>query len=355
MRCAKVVDVIYLDFSKAFDKVDHGILLKKMVDLGVRKELLGWIASFLTGLPPHCSKVEVNGCVSRNSIVRSGVPQGSVLGPLLFLIFIADIDRGISRSQISSFADDTRILKEIRTSEDCGYLQEDLDKIFLWVEQNNMALNEGKFEAIRYGNHPAQNRAYKTPTGTEVEFKNTIKDLGVLVQSDGKFGDHISNLVMKCRRKMGWILRVFTTRDQVPMMTLYKSLVVPIAEYCCQLWNPAAVGLITAVEGIQRTFTSKIAGMQNLSYWERLKRLNLYSLQRRRERYLVIYVWKIIQGLSPNFKGDDLKIKNYGDGSASVSCQLPSTPFLPHPKTPRSEHTSTPTSQTARLIERLTT
>ena len=74
---------------------------------------------------------------------------------------------------------------------------------------------------------------------------------------------------------MGWILRVFNTRDPAPMMMLYRSLVVPIAEYCCQLWNPAAIGQIAAIEGIQRTFTSKIAGLQDLNYWERLERLSL--------------------------------------------------------------------------------
>ena len=186
-----------------------------------------------------------------------------------------------------------------------------------------MTLNDGKFEALRCGNHPAQNIAYKTDGGEDTEFKSSVRDLGVLVQSDAKFQEHIAETVKKCRRQVGWILRVFQTRDEAPMMMLYKSLVVPIAEYCCQLWNPSAISQISNIEAIQRSFTSKIAGLQDLDYWERLKRLSLYSLQRRRERYLIIYVWKIIRGLSPNFLREDLKIKTFGENSRLGRCQLP--------------------------------
>ena len=106
------------------------------------------------------------------------------------------------------------------------------------------------------------------------------------------------------------------------MMALYKSLVVPIAEYCCQLWNPAAIGLIS--DSFQRTFTSKITGVQHLDYWERLERLSLYSLQRRRERYIIIYTWKMVNGLVPNFNSDKFKIKTVGSGSRlGLRCLLP--------------------------------
>ena len=149
------VDVVYLDFAKAFDKVDHGILLKKFADMGVDKELLQWIRDFST---LRKQKVEVNGCFSRESEVRSGVPQGSVLGPLLFLVFIADIDKDVSSSKIASFADDTRMLKEIKSSEDCESLQQDLKNVFQWVGENNMARNNDKFEALRYEG----NQTYKT-------------------------------------------------------------------------------------------------------------------------------------------------------------------------------------------------
>ena len=104
---------------------------------------------------------------------------------------------------------------------------------------------------------------------------------------------------------MGWIFRVFKTREFTPMLTLYRALVLPILEYCCQLWHPQALGLIRQVEGVQRSFTYRIDQMRDLDYWQRLERLKLYSLERRRERYLIIYVWKVLQDMAPNFEGRD--------------------------------------------------
>ena len=99
---------------------------------------------------------------------------------------------------------------------------------------------------------------------------------------------------------MGWILRTFKTREPLPMLTLYKSLVVPLLEYCCQLWSPATPGDIRKIEAVQRTFTYRISGCRHFTYWQRLQELHLYSLQRRRERYTILYVWKIGAGLVTN-------------------------------------------------------
>ena len=107
--------------------------------------------------------------------------------------------------------------------------------------------------------------------------------------------------VKKCSNLSGWILRTFTTRDSITMMTLFKSLVLPRLDYGSQLWSPHLVKHIDQFEKIQRSFTKHITGMQSLEYSERLVSLKLYSLQRRRERYCIIYVWKIIEGLVPNF------------------------------------------------------
>jgi exonuclease III len=142
------VDVIYLDFEKAFDKVDHGILLHKVRDLGIIGKLGRWLYNFLTG---RKQKVSVRGYLSEESEVVSGVPQGSVLGPLLFLIMIADIDSDLQNSRATSFADDTRISRRIATEDDVLLLQGDLDNVLHWAVSNNMNLNGEKFELLRYG------------------------------------------------------------------------------------------------------------------------------------------------------------------------------------------------------------
>ena len=148
MEKSNNVDVIYLDFTKAFDKVDHGILLNKLKKNGINGKIGVWIHNFLWNRQ-QC--VAVNGKTSSEAQVRSGIPQGSVLGPLLFLIHISDINYEIADSTVSCFADDTRTLLGIKDEEDTQMLQNDLHKLYKWANTNNMKFNANKFELLRYG------------------------------------------------------------------------------------------------------------------------------------------------------------------------------------------------------------
>ena len=140
-------DVVYLDFAKAFDKVDHEIILLKLRAIGVSGNLLKWLGSFLVG---RKQAVAVEGFIGERKVVNSGVPQGSVLGPLLFLIHIADIDYLLAESTASSFADDTRIMMQITSDTDVLNFQKELDKVFMWAQSNKMTFNSKKFEHLRY-------------------------------------------------------------------------------------------------------------------------------------------------------------------------------------------------------------
>ena len=295
----KDVDVVYLDFAKAFDKVDHGILLHKTRDLGILGKLGVWLHSFLTDRE---QVVAVDGALSKTSSVMSGVPQGSVLGPLLFLIHISDINNYVKYSSVASFADDTRVLKEVSSKDDADLLQADLAALYLWAEQNNMSFNNTKFEHLNYSTNRSISNIfnYTAHDGTDIDTKDHVKDLGVTISNDGNFKTHITNTAKKARSQAGWILRTFRTRDTLPMLTLYKSLVVPLLEYCCQLWSPWKDGEKQSLEAVQRSFTSKISEVRHLNYWERLKTLNLYSLERRRERYAILYIYKILIGSTTN-------------------------------------------------------
>ena len=143
--------------------------------------------------------------------------------------------------------------------------------------------------------------------------KKQVRDLGIMMSNTATFMLHIRNIVKKARDKIGWMLRVFQSRQLSLMLTVLKSLVIPQLEYCCQLWNPwkakhmqAIVAIqrkakdMQAIEAIQRTFTYKITEVQQLKYWERLHEFKLYSLQRRLERYIIIYIWKITHYMVPN-------------------------------------------------------
>lgn len=326
------IDVVYLDFAKAFDRVDYGILLKKLKAIGVCGKLLAWLADFLTG---RKQVVKVSKHLSTEGPVYSGVPQGSSLGPLLFLILMADIDSCVSSVRVSSFADDTRFLQRINELEDAVKMQEDLIGVFNWAEENNLKFNSCKFEMVSYSCHARDlNRMdeheklfpfpqYFDAEGNVIPCVPKVKDLGVFMSSNAKFLSQINESVRKGSRHAGWILRVFRTREPPAMLTLYRSMVLPHLEYCCPLWSPTKIGKVRQIEAVQRNFTSKITSVANLSYWERLKALDLYSLERRRERYLILYVFKIIQNVTPNFDSAKFEIKCTFSQRRGRICTIP--------------------------------
>ena len=293
------VDVIYLDFAKAFDKVDFTVTLKKIKQLGIQGNVGSWIYSFITS---RTQTVLVNGARSEPSAVKSGVPQGSVLGPLLFLILIGDIDQSLTTAFLSSFADDTRVGHQVDSEEDAHMLQQDLNAVYQWTERNNMELNGDKFEHVHY---PCPRKdeylpQYTSNTGGNISTNDYVKDLGITMSSDGTFKQHIQRTVSEARRQAGWILRTFATREILPMLTLWKSLVQCKLDYCSQLWSPMEKGSIQSLEMVQRTFLRKIKSISNLTYWEQLKKLRMFSQERRRERYSIIYVWRILEEQVPN-------------------------------------------------------
>ena len=316
------VDTVYLDFAKAFDKVDHRIVLKKLSLLGVRGKMLQWLESFLTS---RTQRVMVNGVLSDPVPVTSGVPQGSVIGPLLFLILIGDIDSNITSGFISSFADDTRLSKGISGVMDASSLQTELETVYQWADDNNMLFNNKKFEVLRYGPDDTLKftTSYTAPDGSIISDKHHVRDLGVTMSDDGSFKEHISVMCQSARNMCSWILRTFQSRSPELMLTMWKSLVLPILDYCSQLWSPMKVGEIQEIEDIQKSFTRRIHIQDRGDYWNRLKTLGLYSLQRRRERYKIIYVWKIMENIVPNLPNDDSKIQPVLSTRHGRFCKVP--------------------------------
>ena len=144
-----------------------------------------------------------------------------------------------------------------------------------------------------------------TSNGRKIEKKQHVKDLGVIMSHDCSFTEHINNVVKKAEEVSGWILRTFNTRARSPMLTLWKQLVIPHLDYCSQLWSPLTKGDIQNLEKTQRSFVRRIKGMSQDSYWEQLKTLKLFSIERRRERYIIMYVWYILEGIVPNLSEED--------------------------------------------------
>ena len=187
-----------------------------------------------------------------------------------------------------------------------------------------MTFNSQKFHHLRFGPPIEGYEQYYSPDGSPINICNTVVDLGVIMCDSANFDDHIQMVVNKGMQMVGWTFRVFKTRDQTAMLTIFKSLILPYVEYCCQLWSPGRIGQIRKIESVQRSFTRKLQGMQGLSYWDRLRSLNLYSLERRRDRYFIIYVWKILNNLAPNIQVENCRIQVYvivQGGVCFVNCQ----------------------------------
>ena len=297
----KATDTIYLDFAKAFDKVDHNILCHKLKRLGITGKIGVWIREFLTG---RSQQVSANGVLSSSAPVISGVPQGTVLGPILFIIMIDDLDCELIHSVASKYADDTRVTAKVSNTEEAKCFQTELDaKVYPWGPKNNMSLNGDKFEHLHVGNNLHQIKPeYKDPSGNIICEKEHIKDLGVLISNNLTWTKHIEEVVSKARSMMGWALRTFSTRKRDPMITIWNTQIRPILDYCSPLWSPCPTDIknIDLLEQTLRTFTREIDGMEGLDYAERLKKLEMYSVQRRHERYKLIYMYKIKEGIVPN-------------------------------------------------------
>merc|ERR1712002_398567 len=184
----KTTDTVYLDFAKAFDKVDHKILLEKVKKHGIGGKIGRWIEEFLKD---RKFRVVVNGCMSDVAEVLSGVPQGTVLAALLFVIMISIIDENIKKSIVRSFVDDTRVNRKINGPTDKDELQEHLNVMYKWARDNKMEFNEKKFEQMTNGN-PNEPPVihYKAPSGDQIQTKDTLRDLGVITSKDLDFKEH---------------------------------------------------------------------------------------------------------------------------------------------------------------------
>ena len=320
------VDVIYLDYSKAFDKVDHKILLNKMRLYGISGKVLTWIETFLTN---RKQTVVVNGEKSTFQDVKSGVPQGTVLGPVFFIIYVIDMVLSAKNSKTLTFADDTKLMKVIAHLLCSALLQADLHSVIQWSIANNMLLHEDKFVVMNYCLNlslmlrslpfTAETRQYSTTDGMILEASPCTRDLGVYLADDCSWTYHINKMTLEARKLASWILGAFRDRSSLTMTVLFKSLVRSKLEYCCPLWDPSKITDIQTIENVQKQFTRKICGLGDLDYWERLKRLKILSLQRRRERYTIILVWKVLNGKAPNSIG----MKFYSSARLGIRASVP--------------------------------
>lgn len=297
------IDVIYLDFSKAFDSVAHERLLFKLHNMGIQGTLLVWIRNFLSN---RSQCVRVGAKTSSWTEVISGVPQGSVLGPVLFLCFINDLP-DVVEGIVKVFADDSKVYSCVKTEDDYERLQADLDKLCDWSSKWKLSFNASKCKVMHIGR---KNENYRytmidsTGNHTYINPVTSEKDLGVTFDENLNFQEHITNIVNKAQRNLGIIHRSFEYMDKSMFITLYKSIVRPNLEYGCCVWSPHLKKNIKRIEDIQRRATKLIPGLSHLSYEQRLMDIGIPTLEYRRERYDMLQIFKAVH------EYDDLKWDN---------------------------------------------
>ena len=298
-----VVDAIYLDFSKAFDTVPHRRLVGKLEAYGIQGHVLKWICGFLKG---RTQEVIVNGVKSASASVISGIPQGTVLGPVLFVIYINDLLDNVKSGGLL-FADDTKIYRHISSREDAVELQADIDRLEEWANKWQLhfhpdkchVLTMGKFENIRHAHR------YMI-LNNEIEHVFDEKDLGVTVDSELRFEEHIANKVRVANAIVGLIRRSFSYLDCDSFRKIYTAFARPHLEYAQSVWAPFHTKNIDALENVQIRATKLVDGLGSLEYPDRLKRLNLPTLLFRRRRGDMIQMYKHFHAydkaiISPSF------------------------------------------------------
>lgn len=289
------IDVVYTDFEKAFDKIPHRRLMSKLYSYGFNEVILSWIKNFLFD---RQYQVKINDKYSDWSYVTSGVPQGSVLGPILFVIYINDLPQSCADSNTFLFADDAKMFKHIKTNSDELALLANCQKLYIWCEEWLMKLNTSKCKVLSIGRNIKSDFKYGfnvSQTGfVELDRVENITDLGVIIDHDLSFKCHIYDKINTAYKMLGVINRNFKHIDKRTFLLLYKSLVRSHLEYAQAVWSPYKSTLLKDIERVQKRATKMVAGCRKLNYKQRLQYIKLPTLKFRRVRGDMIETYKIL-------------------------------------------------------------
>ena len=236
----------------------------------------------------------INGRYPDWTAVSSGVPQGSVLGPTLFLMFINDLEDGV-QSTVLTFADDTKLYTEVTKEEGGEQLQEDPDKCTEWAKQWMMEFNVAKCKVLHAGR---TNRMKEyTMEGKILEKVQEEKDLGVMVHKAMNGSRQVTEAVKKANRALAQLRRTISDKETDTVIPIYKATVIPHLEKCIQAWAPYLKKDINPLEQVQHRATKMITSLRKLPYEQRLKECNLTTLEERRKRGDLLETHKIMHGL----------------------------------------------------------
>ncbi|KAK7110963.1 hypothetical protein V1264_014752 [Littorina saxatilis] len=292
MERGTTTEAVVLDFAKAFDRVNHSLLCHKLYHYGIRGKTNSLIANFLSG---RTQSVVVDGVQSSFVKVKTGVPQGSVLGPCLFLCYINDLPSKIS-SPSRLFADDTAVYRFITCAEDPAKLQEDLQRLEQWEKEWDMAFHPDKYCVLPFTRSHSPPLSNYTLHGQTLERVTSTKYLGVILDTKLDFTRHIENICAKANKTLGFLRRNLKVCSSLTKMLAYKTMVRPILEYACTEWDPHSDRLITTLEKVQRRAARFVTNRYHntTSVTDMLTLLEWPTLQQRRRCARLAMLHKIL-------------------------------------------------------------
>ena len=290
----KSVLIGYIDFKRAFDAISHSKRIHKLKSYGLDGNLLLWISSFLTN---RFQQVKINSHLSQLLPVLSSVPQGSVLGPLLFNLFINDSPDNFGPDvTIKLFADDLKIYSELNLTWASTNFQTHLDIIQDWSITWQINISYSKCNILHLGNHTpdsnfnlSDNIMFPTPS---------MRNLGILIEPTLKFKGHIHDIVSKAKQRSAFLFKCFITPNPTRLIRAFKTYVRPLLEYASIVWSPYHINWILEIESVQRNLTKRLPGLKDVAYSERLNNSQLQSLEHRRLINDLIFCYNIVHGLS---------------------------------------------------------
>jgi hypothetical protein len=292
------VDVLYTDFQKAFHQIDHFILLRKLELFGFDNSLLALFRSYLLDRRHY---VTYQNFVSKSFTPTSGVPQGSNLGPLLFLLFINDMVNVITCEKLL-FADDLKLFIRIESDSDFNLLQNNLDAVVEWSSRNRLSLNTAKCFVSSYSRIRSVKEHTYIIDQHRLERVYKFKDLGVTFDTKLNFNDHLNNIVSKALKTYGFVFRNCKDfSNPKTLLLLYTSLIRSQLEYCSLIWYPIYITNINELEKVQRKFLKflsfQLDGVYPIRNYDNnmlLGRFKLKSLYTRRVNAVVSFLYKLV-------------------------------------------------------------
>lgn len=286
-QVGSTVHSVYTDVAKAFDRVDARLLVSKLRSYGLGEQLLKWLTSYLHG---RIQRVKIGSIISKPIPVASGVGQGSHIGPVLFSLFFNDLPGHILNSSFLMFADDVKIYKAINNIEDCILLQQDISRFSDWLTLNGLQLSLHKCVVMEFSRTKKNFDFTYSIQSVPLNYVETVKDLGILFDRELTFASHISNLTMRCFKRLGYVFRNSKGLSLEAFILLYTTLIRSLLEYGCVVWSPYYDIHTDSLERVQKKF------FRYVSYRYPLNSVSLASLNDRRVSADINFFDKLIEG-----------------------------------------------------------